>query len=338
MLQVNNRTPYAVALFSSPDPNGVDTLFVVLKGTFLIAPRLEEAPEQMAIVMADTFRGEPEKTSIARPSEIGLTKPGTDVLLFGHAYGPRGKSAMLVEVSLNVGPIRKRVAVFGDRRWSGTVLPKIVGPEPFSKISLVWERAYGGTETLPGTPSRVDADDRNPVGVGFRSRRSSARIDGTRLPNLENPDQLIGSPSDQPAPAGFGAVSPHWKPRVSFAGTYDAQWQESRAPYLPLDFDERFLQTAPADQQVPGYLKGGEPVEIAGASQSGILRFTIPERRIDVHFHLHSSDETRPANLDSVVILPDENRLTLVWRAALACDKRLLHVRVVEPVVSRAAA
>jgi hypothetical protein len=338
MLQLKNRTRYAATLFPSADPDGVDTLFAIVKGTFTIGPRVEDAESQTPIVMADRFSGDPLKTSISEPGDISLAKPGTDILLFGHAYGPGGRPTTRAEVSLRVGPtIEKRAVVFGDRRWGGTVLTRISAPEPFERMPLVWERAFGGTETLPGDPPRSDGDERNPVGAGFRSRTSGLKLEGIALPNLEDPGRLISSPGDRPVPVGFGAVAPHWKPRPKYAGTYDEAWQRDRAPYLPKDFDPRFLQFAPEDQQVPGYLKGGEPVEVAGATPSGALRFNLPARRVEVLFRLDSGEERRSANLDTVIIHPDASRLVLVWRAALPCDKRLLKVREVEPIVARAA-
>lgn len=337
MLQLKNKTRLAAALYSAPDPDGVETLFAVVKGTFTLGPRVEEAEQQVPVLMADRFRGDALKTSIAEPGDASLAKPGTDVLLFGHAYGPGGRPTTRAEVSFRAGPVEKRIVVFGNRRWGGTILTRISAPEPFEKMPLVWERAFGGTEPPSGDPPRADGEDRNPVGTGFRSRMSARKLEDVVLPNLEDPSRLISSPGDRPAPAGFGAIAPHWKPRPTYAGTYDEAWRRSRAPFLPDDFDPRFLQVAPEDQQVPGYLRGGEQVEIAGATPSGAVRFSLPSRRVDVFFHLDSGVERRPANLDTVILRPDESRLVLVWRAALPCDKRLLKVREVEPVVARAA-
>jgi hypothetical protein len=336
MLQIKNRTRLAATLYALPDPAGVDTLFAVVKGTYTLAPRVEEAEEQTPVVMADRFFGDARGTSVAEPGDVSLAKPGTDVLLLGHAYGPGGRAAAHAEVSLRLGPIEKRVSVFGDRRWGGTVLTRISNPEPFEKVPLVWERAFGGTESS-GEPPRVDGEERNPVGAGFRSRASGRKLEGLLLPNLEDPAHLISSPGDRPAPAGFGPIAPHWKPRPKYAGTYDAAWQKSRAPYLPDDFDPRFLMVAPEDQQVRGYLRGGESVEIAGATPSGVLRFALPSRRVDVVFRFDSGEERRTANLETVILRPDEKKVVLVWRAALACDKKLLKVREVEPIVARAA-
>jgi hypothetical protein len=94
---------------------------------------------------------------------------------------------------------------------------------------------------------------------------------------------------------------------------------------------------APEDQQVPGHLKGGESVELAGATPSGVLRFVLPARRVDIVFRLDSGEERKSAILETVILRPDEKKVVLVWRAALPCDKRLLKVREVEPFVARAA-
>jgi len=49
----------------------------------------------------------------------------------------------------------------------------------------------------------------------------------------------------------------NWEPRYKLAGTYDQKWLDDVFPFLPADFDERYYQAAPEDQQVP-WLKGGD--------------------------------------------------------------------------------
>jgi len=64
-------------------------------------------------------------------------------------------------------------------------------------------------------------------------------------------------------------------PRFNSAGTYDQRWEEQRAPYLPDDFDERFYQSAPEDQQIP-YLQGRERVVLVNLSPQELVMFTLP--------------------------------------------------------------
>ena len=71
-------------------------------------------------------------------------------------------------------------------------------------------------------------------------------------------------------------------PRRAFAGTYDAQWQRTRAPYLPEDFDQRFLQCAVPEFAFDRYLAGGEPIEIEGCAPDGAISFKVPASPLDI--------------------------------------------------------
>jgi hypothetical protein len=206
-------------------------------------------------------------------------------------------------------------------------------------MPLVWERAFGGSDQ---TEKGIVAEPRNPVGTGFRASNSLQPLGGFPLPNIEDPTAPISGWKDTPPPAGFGPVGGHWLPRASFAGTYDTEWQNNRAPFLPNDFDPRYCQIAPFGLVTPTHLVGGELVELRGASPSGVMRFTLPTVGVRATYRVDSSSEVRAALLDTVIIEPDSGHLTMVWRAALACDKKALKVRevmthLVEPVQVAAA-
>jgi hypothetical protein len=198
----------------------------------------------------------------------------------------------------------------------------------------VWERAFGGTDRKG---AELRGEPRNPVGAGYRARDGEKALDGLALPNLEDPGDLISSWKDAPPPAGCGPICGHWEPRKSYAGTYDEQWQKQRAPYLPKDFDPRFLQLAPPGLVAPGYLQAGASAEVRGATPSGVLRFQFPPVRIEVTYLLDNAPQPRPANLDTVLIEPDANRVVLVWRSVLRCDKKALRVNEVRTAALKAA-
>lgn len=327
MLQFQNTTPFAGTVALTPDVDGTDSLWTIVKGTFSLSAEVTVAEKQVPIALADAFQGEPARTSLKSAADVALTKPGTDVLLLGTACAPGGRAVGQMDVSLAVGPVQKTVRVFGDRVWkSGLLGARLSPPEPFERMPLVWERAFGGSDVVEGDPPLVQAEDRNPVGAGFRVEGGKKALDGLRLPNLEDPRRLISSWKDRPAPAAFGPLAAHWEPRRTYAGTYDEAWQKRRAPYLPKDFDPRFFQVAPPGQVAPGHLKGGERVEVVGALPSGPLTFCLPEVVVEVAYRLDGTDQLRQANLDTVVIEPDEARLVLVWRSVLACDKKALRV------------
>lgn len=332
MLQLRNATPFKANLFLLADAQGVETLFAVVKGTFAITPSLALADEQIPITLADEHFGDPLVTSIRRPSDVALAKPGTDVLLVGSAWSLDGPCWQM-NVSLSVGPLTKTVRVFGDRVWRETAGgASIQWVAPFERMPLIWERAYGGrAETEQGPAS----EQRNPVGTGLHLAGQERALDGTSLPNVEDPAFLIGSPKDRPAPAGFAPVAPHWEPRKSYAGTYDAAWQKNRAPYYPTDLDARFFQVAPPGLVSARVLRGGEMVEVRGATPAGELRFALPPISLSAAYGLDHGTEMRAADLDTVVIEPDSNRVVMTWRAAFACDKKSLKIRHVSIAAAR---
>ncbi len=335
MLQFKNGTPFPGTIYLLPDADGIDSLFTVVKATLTVGERVARAGEQAPIILADEHHGEPGESSVRRPADISLTKPGTDVLLLGTAHGPGGRPTTDMDVSLAIGPLRKTVRVFGDRLWKKSATGyAMTRPEPFRAVPLVWERAYGGRDQRGGQPG---AEARNPVGTGYRDPDGDTPPDGLRLPNLEDPEHAIGSWKHAPPPAAFAPISAHWEPRRSYAGTYDERWQRERAPYLPEDFDARFLQLAPPDLVAPAYLRGGEWVEVRGATPSGMLRFQLPPVGVGVTYLLDGIPQPTPAHLDTVLIEPDDGRLTLVWRAVLRCDKKARRVNEVQAALLHAA-
>jgi hypothetical protein len=328
MLQFSNQTPFKGSIFLLQDPDGIDCVLTAVKGTFTMGERIAPADEQQPLTVEQNFHGDPAQSSIKTPSDVSFLKPGTDVLLMGQAHAPGGRPTTWMDVGLAVGPVRKVVRVFGDRTWqSNGATYSISEPEPFETMPLIWERAFGGVDR---TRQPAQAEVRNPSGTGFRSSDVEASVAGVRLPNLEDPARPITAWNQRPAPTCFAPICAHWEPRRSYAGTYDEAWQARRAPYLPKDFDLRFLQLAPPGLVVPGYLKGGEPGELHGVTRSGLVRFRLPAVNLKVTYHLDGVAQERPTHLDTVMIEPEQARLTLVWRAVLSCDKKALRVKEVE--------
>jgi hypothetical protein len=329
MLQVKNETPFVPGLSVLPDLDGVDTLYVSVKATFEIgAHGVRVAEKQLPVVPADEPWGKPGESSVRYAGEVHPLKPATDVVLVGDAHAPGGKPASKFGVLFSVGRLKKTIAVFGDRKWKAGLFGLTPSePVPTVRVPLVWERAYGGRHDLG--EGRFVAEMRNPVGVGFRGKRSASEMKGTPLPNVEELHHLIVSVSDRPSPAGVGFVGPGWQPRASFAGTYDAQWMEERAPYFPADFDPRFFQAAPADQVYPGYLQGGEPVQIQNAAPVGVQRFALPTCQFEVAARIGGKVEEPVMRIETLLLEPDRGRFSLLWRGAVSCDKRALRVEEV---------
>ena len=134
----------------------------------------------------------------------------------------------------------------------------------------------------------------------------------------ESAKSLIDSPRRQAEPAGFGAIAGHWEPRIGFGGTYDKQWEETRLPLLPEDFDDRFYYSAPQDQQVSGHLRGGETVELVNLTPGGLLRFKVPEVRLGFRTIFQGGRQVHHRGvIHSLIVEPDVPRVMVVWHSQL---------------------
>jgi hypothetical protein len=332
MLQLKNTTPFPAHIAVLPDEKGVDTLYATLKASFTLGPALEVADEQRPVLLADEYWGEPGQSSLKYAADVHLSKPSTDIALVGQAHATGRKPVAQLDASLSVAGRRKVVRVFGERAWRPLCwlfCLRKSAPRPFRAVPLIYEHAFGGMHQADGKRARVTFEPRNPVGMGYAGRRRRRELRGLPLPHLEDPSALIKSPRHRPAPAGFGFVAPSWEPRKSFAGTYDEAWQKRRAPYLPDDFDPRFFNAAHPDLVTERHLEGGERVEALNVSPSGPLRFRLPVCRFKTTVRIAGRDESPPLQLETVLIEPDDARLTMLWRGAVPCDKQALKVEEV---------
>lgn len=336
MLEIANRTPFPTQLSPSLDKSGLDWANVAVKGTFTIARGAATiAEEQLPIWEQDIHWGDPATSSVRYASDLGPQKPGTDVALLGHAYAEGGRGRA-VDVGIQVGTLRKVLRVHGDRRWFRCLASWTASAATeFDRMPLVWERAFGGRDETGGP--RPAFEPRNPVGTGYAASASRARLDGLALPNLEDLRDPITAWDSRPAPACFGFVGPHWSPRSRYAGTYDEAWQAERLPHLPLDFDERFHNAAVPELVARPHLVGGERVAIAGACAEGPIAFALPAVDLRVTAWIRGRETAARAILDTVVIEPDDLRVSLTWRASFPCPRRFLQLEAVVVRMEKAA-
>jgi hypothetical protein len=327
VLQLENQTPFTTTFAVLPDTAGIDTLYVVVKATVTLRPSLSLAKPQVPPVLADEYYGEPATSSLRAASELHIGKPGTDVLLVGSAQARDGRPVPRTQVIMSVAERRKTLLVTGDRVWRDG---RPSDPQPFTSIPLIWERAFGGWHRKG---NEVKAEERNPVGCGFAGGRSAQEMEGKPVPNIEDPTAPLQQLGETPAPACLAPIAASWLPRRQFAGTYDAAWQKNRAPYLPDDFDSRFFQCAPSEFVFDRYLQGGEPVQVAGVLPDGPIQFTVPDGRIAVTVTIAGSEQQPVANLETLLIEPDQNRACFTWRATQPCDRQALKVEKI--VISR---
>ena len=330
MLQLKNNTPFITGFALFPNLDGIDTLYLMVKATFVIGNQWTLADKQLPIQEADEYNGEPADSSLKSTSDFHIGKVATDILIYGLACSPKQQPVTQMNIGMEVGSLRKTLRVFGDRVWKDG---QISSANPFVNMPVIYERAFGGQDVID---NRIRAaEQRNPVGKSFVGRKSESEFNNQPLPNIEYPNQLMTSLGDIPAPAGFGPIAPNWQPRVSMAGTYDQNWQTNRAPYLPNDFNQRFLNVAPSDQIYPGFLQGGEPVKIVGMHPEGDFQFNLPAVKLVNSVSIKGKDLSSPFNMETLALYPNQKQLTMTWRASIPCDKKSLKIDQITIGLSR---
>ncbi|TIN30534.1 MAG: DUF2169 domain-containing protein [Mesorhizobium sp.] len=321
-LWLENRTPFSVASHVQLDIDGQEVLVVMLSASFESPEQndlLRLADEQLPVAFGDVPFGDPARSSNRYEADIAPVKPAAEVIVNGTAYAPKGGPVREMQVGLSIGNIRKVLNVVGDRIYDSGSYSK---PHPFRTMPVVYERAYGGT-TLDGKVER-----RNPVGVGFHHAASADLTVRTQAPNITYPGEPYLSPSDRPAPAGFGVLGRGWQPRIAYAGTYDEAWIDRQWPLPAKDFDARHHLSTPADQHLP-QLAGSEEVSLIGLTPTGHWSFRLPRITAPVRLIYDDRIEESAFAPDTVIIEPDLWRVTLKARLPFVTRRNVPALREV---------
>jgi len=311
-------------------PSGRESLVVAIKGTFNLPfdgsePKL--LPQQLPLVEADVYTGEPGLSSPLYEVDYAPFKPRCDVLLNGSAYAPDGRPVKKLPVSLQVGSMKKEFNVVGDRTWQVSMLGySHSSPKPFTTMPISYDSAFGGSDNLHPDESKHTAHMLNPVGNGYHGIFTEELMDGQPLPNTEECGKSIKFPNGKYRPMAFGVVGRGWQPRYPLAGTYDQNWIDNIFPFLPDDFQEAYYQCAPLDQQID-FLMGDEIVDLINLTPEGHSSFKIPAIEVPVVFFRKKGErEETHAVADTLVIEPDLNRFSITWRASIPLKKNMFEI------------
>ncbi len=330
-MKTENHTPFILETMPGKGPEDKDILTIIVKGTFEPVPYepAKIARDQIPVFYGDELTDEENGGSLRFESDIAPFKPKADIALVGKAYAPGGESAFAIDVSLKVGHTEKTIRVIGDRYWRcpSRFLPVIfTKPKPFVMMDLVYEKAFGGVDEKGGGYC-----PENLAGCGYYKKKRKNILNNGRLPNLEDPENLIRYWNDYPFPACFGFFSKAWMPRAKFAGTYDEMWKAKRAPEPPEDFRFEYYNAAHPDLQVKGYLKGDEKVEMINLTPEGRLVFRLSGIFVTCKAVISSfaggpvekREEDIAMNLDTLCFMPDEEKFYQVWRGICPLDDPL---------------
>ncbi|WP_437589167.1 DUF2169 family type VI secretion system accessory protein [Sorangium sp. So ce1000] len=286
---------------------------LVAKATFAVVPGGEvQRIEPLELVRSEVYtRGNPMKPLIAG-SELAPWLPRAEVVLTGHAWAPGGAPVRRMPVRLAVlragaALVDKRLEVVGDR--TGGAAAASAQPEPFVKMPIEYQRAFGG----PGEPE-------NPLGVGAGV---DERAGGGAQPNLL-------PPGGGRAPIGLGPIPPIVPSRTRLLRGLARAELEGIAS-IPDDFDWSYFQSAPADQRFDRVL-GGEELVLEGLSpRHPTLATRLPALRALATILLpNGAARWLPLAGDTLIVQPDAERCAVVFRGSfqVASEEVLSALRV----------
>ena len=329
--------------------------YALVKLTYdIVAGRaLPSEPEPLEF---DLYGAEPLDPPMPAGSDYWLHKAATDVVIIGSAHAPYRKAATSMQVVAQVGPLSKRIAVFGRREvlWRKDGQIDITAPEPFHEIPLVYSNAYGGLDPRVPIPELereayaecaalgMAADHpglypRNAVGKGYCVHPDP--LLGLEMPNLEDPDDLLG-PSRviigdprlwyrQPLPWCFEWTHRLMYPRELLLGL-DA-WYPCPAPQLLAEVRRGYV---PASAAHPEQTRVVPPLEAYQEASLGLvargpltgervvvrgmhpeqteLSFAVPAAPI-IEIEVDACKSTPRPLLSNLVIRPGAAKFTAVW-------------------------
>lgn len=321
-----NPTPLIAEVLPLLPPSR-DKLTLIVKGTFDVLPdgRTRLAKAQLPLDADEHESAEDDPTLVRYESDLVPFKPRADLLCVGRAHAPGGQPVTALAVRFGLVDAPKEIRVLGDRRLRMIgPTPEIGPPEPFSAMTLSYCRAFGGSD--PEDPDGTLLCPTNPHGRGFAGNAAAQR--DRLMPNLEDPRRPLTNLAEPNMPAGFGPLGRTWQPRLALAGTYDERWQTERAPEPPEDFDYRYFNGAPPDQQIDGYLRGDEALWAENLHpELSRLSIRLPGVRMRAFFEAADGlgddqavvDGLRELKLrlDTAWLDMEALRLVLVWRVGL---------------------
>jgi uncharacterized protein YjbI with pentapeptide repeats len=266
-------------------------VIVVAKASFSMAEDGDDMVlvEPEAILRRDFHHGGNPFRGVRATSDLVPFLPLADVVLTGHAQPVGGRPVAQMRVALRVRDGRSDAPLI-DKELTVRGEPGEEELEPFTRVPIVYERAYGGPGVLG-----------NPFGVGAS----------------EGSPQIL-DPDEPRRPAGFNPLARAAPIRKALLR--DEVYRNLRAtpPRIPDDIDWGYFQSAPPDQRMR-YLDGSEMIILEGlhASAARIAR-RLPALRAVAHVWSPTEGAPRPLPLvaDTLRIDADALRCTVVFRGS----------------------
>ncbi len=312
-----NQTPLPAHLHPHTDAAGRQLTLVITKATWDIGSgRLAPPEKQLGVFnqsqrrcLGDFDLDPVQRSALAQRAQeqviwsghdLAPPKPRFDLMVTGYVTPPVDYRGLSLKAVIQVGSRQAQVEAHAPHYWLSGLTRHT--PEPLGKRLHRTPMSYAFADGPGGFPLKAEPDHPQ------------------QLPWLRRPGAAPHRKRHDKAPAGFGYWPENASHRQCHSGTYDEAWERDRKPGLPKDFDERFFNTAHPDLQWPQAPVAGTRIRLVHLAQTPEIRLQMPA--IDLAAQATTADGTRlPAVKlipDTLTIEPDQQRMSLVQRTALA--------------------
>ncbi len=273
---------------------------VVLKATFKVSPDGSVSSDKEDQI---PLQEGPQETPLGLiEGDYAPIKEYADVVILGKAYAPDGEPVPKMTLQVQIGQLRNSLLVFGNRYW--TKEGSFTEPEPFITMPVTYTNAYGGTAREYNNIQGNFAA--NPIGKGYVVLEED--LDGTSLPNIEDPEEPIRTWKDRPTPAGFAPL-PAFSSLRGLRGV-KVDTEKKMTTLEPLFFN--YAHPKMMLPEIPLKAKG----TLRGMTKEGIWEFEIPELYIGAEVYLGEKRSCFVMRPDTLCLLPEEKRFFILYRQA----------------------
>ncbi|MDQ1815668.1 DUF2169 domain-containing protein [Massilia sp. CCM 9210] len=324
---LTNQTPLPALARAHRDHLGQSHILVIAKGAWLLSTgRMAPAEQQVGLHMQPVKRriGDLELAPAQRAAlharlqdeviwldhDLAPPKPACDVMVAGYATAPFDHPHPYIDAGVRIGDKSSGLRAFAPRFWQdgwlghkAKALATTVQRVPLSYAFADWPSGFAieqGDETayLPWIEA-LHADSR---------RRSHARV-----------------------PAGFGFWPENAVHRSKHSGTFDDAWLRERSPDLPTDFNPRFYNAAHPELQLVRAPQAGTAIRLVHLARQAIIDCTFPALALAVQARTAAGHMPAPTAMtaDTIIIEPDHDRLSIIWRALVPSGQQADAVRSV---------
>ena len=298
-MELINNTPFEAELIHGPSGSVDHGVVLIIKKTLPLSSQY--SPTFIWPVSLQEL-----KTDLAVfPFDHHFPIAKMDVMVCGYATAPSGRAVREMRVSLSIGDFHYEQDIIGDRFWRKRVMSyAMTDPEPFSKMPLTLENAFGGKSPLEsGDIPCLD----NPEGKGYLMK--GANPDGVALPNIERPSSRIEMPFDLPEPT---CMAPY---PISGKLRYNSLIKDGKMKEFDGADSHLYFGHAHPDLMMDR-LPPGTIINLNGMHSDGPQMVTIPAIDIEAVIDIDGETEPMEMTLDGLCVFAHENCFGLKYRAA----------------------